>query len=171
MLYIRSNLFINFISVVTELVSTTTPPVTSEDPLGFLSPEERQFFDLLPPSEQEIILASLTSPRPLDQQEEEEEKQEDSGNTALDNLHNIALELQNLNFSTGNTEIDLLPAPSPRNSEDNAIDLEKSSENTENTVASDTDTTTPAFIAESPSLHNGSSIIRYSPVNIMIYDT
>ena len=136
----------HFISVVTESVSTTTttntesvsttitPVITvaSEDPLAVLSPEEREFFDLLPPSEQEIILASLTSPRP------DTEQQEDSSNEALDTLR----ELLNLNFTTG-------PAISPRNSEDN--DLGKSSES---------DTTTPAFIAESPSLHNSSSITR-----------
>ena len=82
---------------MTEPVSTRTttvppgPSVTNEDPLAFLSPEEREFLLLLPPAEQEIILASLTSPRPV--AEQEEEKKEESGDTALDTLHSLALEL------------------------------------------------------------------------------
>ena len=135
--------FIDFISVVTEPVSTTITPVNTvtseEDPLAFLSPEEREFFRQLSLSEQEMILASLTTQRPVAQQDE-------SGNTALINLNALAQEFLNLNFSTGNTETNM-SAPSARNSEDRG-------------ELSDITTTIPAFIIESPSLHNNSNITR-----------
>ena len=130
---------------MTEQVSTTTTPantVTSQDPLAFLSPEEREFIRLLPQSEQQIILASFTTQKPVAQQEE-------SGNTALNNLNALAQEFLNLNFSTGNTVINV-SAPSARNSEDRG-------ESSGNTLS---DITTPAFIIESPSLHNNSNITR-----------
>ena len=159
---IISKVLIYFLSVVTEPVSTRTttvppgPSVTNEDPLAFLSPEEREFLLLLPPAEQEIILASLTSPRPVTEQEEE--KQEEAGDTALDTLHSLALELQNLNFSTGTTEI---PVPAPRNAENPEDDREELSEGTTLSDTTDTtDGTTPAFLIESPTLHNSSSITR-----------
>ena len=148
--------------------TTPTTILTSEDPLDFLSPEEREFIELLPPAEREIILASLTSPRPVtesedleepeEQEVETEEQEKDPGDTALETLNSLAQELQNLNFSTGTTEI---PVPAPRNAENPEDDREELSEGT--TLSDTTDTTvgtTPAFLIESPTLHNSSSITR-----------
>ena len=167
-------LLIHFLSVVTRPVSVsirTTPTtiLTSEDPLDFLSPEEREFIELLPPAEREIILASLTSPRPVTESEDQEEPEEqeveteeqekDPGDTALETLNSLAQELQNLNFSIGNTEIGI-PSPAPRISENSGDSESGSEEDSENTSRSETTYATPAFTIVSPTLHNSSSVIR-----------
>ena len=65
---------------------------TSEDPLAFLSPEEREIFFLLPPSERELFLSAL---------EEEEEEEGGTDNSALDTLNSLALQLQNIKLTAG----------------------------------------------------------------------
>ena len=83
-----------FSSVVTEQI-ITFEVTTSEDPLAFLSPEEREIFFLLPPSERELFLSAL------EEEEEEEEEEGGTDNSALDTLNSLALQLQNIKLTAG----------------------------------------------------------------------
>ena len=155
--YIKSSLFLYFSYL---LFPVSTEPVTStEDPLAFLSQEERDFFFQMPPAEREIFLTALST----------QTEQGGDNKTALNSLQALALELQSIKFPTGESQQNNSDSPpSGRSSDERGTGLIDSTATSNLPSTSSEDTTTERsfsvsvfFSQSSPRYRHVTSVILY----------
>ena len=155
--YIKSSLFLYFSYL---LFPVSTEPVTStEDPLAFLSQEERDFFFQMPPAEREIFLTALST----------QTEQGGDNKTALNSLQALALELQSIKFPTGESQQNNSDSPpTGRSSDERGTGLINSTATSKLPPTSSEDTTTERsfsvsvfFSQSSPRYRQVTSVILY----------